>query len=371
MDRRFILAVCAAIAIVAVSAVTIYVTPSETSIPLPEPGRSTGNGTGGIQVIANNLEVPWAADIAKDGRVFFTEITGKIRIIDSTGKLLTQPAAYINAQHVGDAGLLGLTLHPNFTENHLLYVYHTYVNSTEGKVYNKVLMLTEKDNRIVQSKVIMDRIPAADTDNGGQIKFGPDGKLYIATGDAGQPVLASNPESLAGKILRINPDGSIPADNPFAGSPVYAYGFKDVLGLAWHPQTKELYASEQRNGEDELDLIKAGANYGWPLLECPDTAKSGKSVLCFNPAIGPSGMAFSSSNKLGYQNDLIVATLKGQHLRQIDLKSGVQNNILVGYGRLRDVVEAPDGSIYVLTSNRDGEGIPQAADDKILRITTQ
>ena len=370
MDRRLVLAFAAAAVVVAMSAVTIYRSPSGTSIPIPQPGGLGGNNTGrGIQVVADNLEAPWAIDIAKDGKIFFTEMAGKIRVITPDGKLIADPAAYINTQQHGESGLLGLALHPNFTENHLLYVYYTYSNSTEEKIYNKVVMLTEKDNKIIQSKVIIDRIPGADRDNGGQIRFGPDGKLYVSTGDAGRPELSGDPGSLAGKVLRVNPDGSIPADNPFPGSLIYSYGHKNVLGMAWSPQTGAMYASEQREGEDEINLIKAGANYGWPLVECADSAKSGKAVICFSPQIAPSGMTFVSSDRLGYQNDLIIATLKGQSLRLIDFKAGTQESILVGYGRMRDVIEAPDGSLYVLTSNRDGEGTPQPGDDKILRIT--
>jgi len=135
----------------------------------------------GIQVLAENLEAPWAIDVAEDGRLFFTERPGRIRVIEN-GTLLQAPAAYINVEQNGESGLLGLVLHPNFTENHLLYVYHTYFNGTS--VFNKVLMLTERDNKIINSKVIIDGIPAADRNDGGRIKFGPDGKLYIATGDA-------------------------------------------------------------------------------------------------------------------------------------------------------------------------------------------
>jgi glucose/arabinose dehydrogenase len=370
MDRRLALTVAAAAAVIAISTVTIYRAPSDTSILIPQPG-SPGGGSAdrGIQIVANNLDAPWAIDIAKDGRIFFTEITGEIRVILPNGTLIADPAAYINTQHHGESGLLGLALHPNFTENHLLYIYYTYSNSTEEKIYNKVVMLTEKDNKIIQAKVIVDRIPGADRDNGGRLKFGPDGKLYISTGDAGNPELAGDPGSLAGKILRVNPDGSIPRDNPFPGSPVYSYGHKDILGMAWNPQTGAMYASDQREGEDEINLIKAGANYGWPIVECADAEKSGKAVICFSPQISPSGMVFASSSRLGYQNDLIIATLKGQSLRLVDFKSQTQESILVGYGRMRDVIEAQDGSLYAITSNRDGEGTPQQGDDKILRIT--
>src|ERR671922_1541115 len=364
-ERRLVVVAIAAVMVAAVA--TIFFTPSQTTLPIPEPGQSNGNNTrSGVQVLAKNLDVPWAIDIAEDGRLFFTERPGRIRVIDNDGMLLPDPVGYINVEQRSESGLLGLALHPNFTENHLFYIYHTYSNGSA--IFNQVLMLTEKDNKIVESKVIIDGIPAADRNDGGRIKFGPDGKLYIATGDARQPELAQNAGSLAGKILRLNSDGSIPEDNPFEGSPVYSYGHRNIQGLAWHPLTGELYASEHgAEGNDEINLIKPGTNYGWPIEDC-NAQKFEKPVVCFNPAIAPAGMTFAASNSLGYQNDILLATLKAQHIRLIDLGSDIESNILTGFGRIRDVIEASDGSLYVTTSNKDGRAVPGQDDDKILRI---
>jgi glucose/arabinose dehydrogenase len=367
MERDRWLALVAAVAIIIASVATIFFTPSSTTIPIPEPS-SGGNKTGissGIQVVAENLDVPWAIDIAPDGRLFFTERSGAIRVALANGTLLSSPAAYINVAQEGEAGLLGLALHPDFAHNHELYIYQTYTNGTA--VFNKVVMLTEKDNKIVDSKVVLDGIPAADRNDGGRIRFGPDGKLYIATGDAKQPQLAQNAGSLAGKILRINPDGSIPEDNPFPGSPVYSYGHRNVQGLAWDLQGK-LYATEHGEaGNDEINLIKAGENYGWPIEQC-DATKFEKPIVCFNPAIAPSGGVIAHSDKLGYKGDLLVASLKAMQLRKVDLVNNTTTNILTSYGRIRDVAEAPDGTLYVLTSNRDGRAIPNPGDDRILHI---
>jgi aldose sugar dehydrogenase len=365
--RRRLTVVAIAAAVIVAAVATIFFTPSQTTLPIPEPGQSNSNNTrSGVQVLAGNLDVPWAIDIAEDGRLFFTERFGRIRVIDKDGMLLPDPAAYINVEQNSESGLLGLALHPNFTENHLLYVYHTYSNGSA--VLNQVLMLTEKDNKIVESRVIIDKIPAADRNDGGRIKFGPDGKLYIATGDARQPELAQDAGSLAGKILRLNPDGSIPEDNPFEGSPMYSYGHRNIQGLAWHPMTGELYASEHgAEGNDEINLIKPGTNYGWPIEDC-NAEKFEKPLVCFNPAIAPAGMIFAASDSLGYQNDILLATLKAQHIRLIDLESDIENNILTGFGRIRDVIEASDGSLYVTTSNKDGRAVSEQDDDKILKI---
>ena len=373
MERRqLIKLVIPSALVIIVSILTMKFSPSETLVPLPAPVSNLSNLTNssGVEIIAEGLQAPRSIDISKDGRIFVSEKRGSIRVVDN-GTLLTEPVGDIKAENIGDAGLLGLTLHPNFTQNHLFYVYYTYSNST-GLV-NKVLMLTESNNRIIDSKTILDGIPSDEYRDGGRIKFGPDGKLYVSTGDASIPELSQDLDSLAGKILRTNEDGTIPQDNPFSNSPVYAYGFRNVQGLAWAPNSGALYSSDQGGtGNDEINLISPGKNYGWPHEECnssDDDNRYTPPVLCFNPSLEPSGIAFAFSNKLGYQNHLIVATLKGSHLRDIDFDSGSQNTILVGYGRIIDLVESEDGSIFVLTSNTDGRALPQQGDDKILRLT--
>ena len=373
MERRqLIKLVIPSALVIIVSILTMKFSPSETLVPLPAPVSNLSNLTNssGVEIIAEGLQAPRSIDISMDGRIFVSEKRGSIRVVDN-GTLLTEPVGDIKAENIGDAGLLGLTLHPNFTQNHLFYVYYTYSNSTG--LFNKVLLLTESNNRIIDSKTILDGIPSDEYRDGGRIKFGPDGKLYVSTGDASIPELSQDLDSLAGKILRTNEDGTIPQDNPFSNSPVYAYGFRNVQGLAWAPNSGALYSSDQGGtGNDEINLISPGKNYGWPHEECnssDDDNRYTPPVLCFNPSLEPSGIAFAFSNKLGYQNHLIVATLKGSHLRDIDFDSGSQNTILVGYGRIIDLVESEDGSIFVLTSNTDGRALPQQGDDKILRLT--
>ena len=373
MERRqLIKLVIPSALVIIVSILTMKFSPSETLVPLPAPVSNLSNltNTSGVEIIAEGLRAPRSIDISNDGRIFISEKRGSIRVVDN-GTLLTEPVGDIKAENIGDAGLLGLTLHPNFTENHLFYVYYTYSNSTG--LFNKVLMLKESNNRIIDSKTILDGIPGNDYRDGGRIKFGLDGKLYVSTGDASIPELSQDLNSLAGKILRINEDGTIPQDNPFSNSAVYAYGFRNAQGLAWAPNSGALYSSDQGGaGNDEINLISPGKNYGWPHEECNSNGDDNRytpPLVCFNPSLEPSGIAFAFSNKLGYQNHLIVATLKGSHLRDIDFDSGSQNTILVGYGRIIDLVESEDGSVYVLTSNTDGRALPQQGDDKILRLT--
>ncbi|MDW0199945.1 MAG: PQQ-dependent sugar dehydrogenase [Nitrososphaeraceae archaeon] len=372
MERRqLIKLVIPSALVIIVSILTMKFSPSETLVPLPAPVSNLSlTNTSGVEIIAEGLQAPRSIDISKEGRIFISEKRGSIRVVDN-GTLLTEPVGDIKAENIGDAGLLGLTLHPNFTQNHLFYVYYTYSNSTG--LFNKVLMLKESNNRIIDSKTILDGIPGNDYRDGGRIKFGRDGKLYVSTGDASIPELSQDLNSLAGKILRINEDGTIPQDNPFSNSAVYAYGFRNAQGLAWAPNSGALYSSDQGGaGNDEINLISPAKNYGWPHEECNSSGDDNRytpPLVCFNPSLEPSGIAFAFSNKLGYQNHLIVATLKGSHLRDIDFDSGSQNTILVGYGRIIDLVESEDGSIYVLTSNTDGRALPQQGDDKILRLT--
>lgn len=375
MVRKSLLGIAGVIIIIiAISVSTVLSTPSDTTVPIPEPATTdNANQTNkGIRTIAQNLDVPWAIDIAVDNRIFFTEKPGRLGMIHANGTLASEPIVNIHTEDIGEAGLMGLALHPNFTQNHLMYVYHTYAKN--GGLYNKVLMLTEKNNKIVNSKIILDGIPASDSNNGGRIKFGPDGKLYVSTGDSETPELAQNTNSLAGKLLRLNDDGTIPDDNPIPESPVYSYGHRDIQGFAWHPITKKLYASEHGPaGNDEVNIIEPGSNYGWPIEVCNHSTSSAPirfetPEYCFNPEIAPSGLTIAASNKLGYQNDILFTTLRGSHLHHIDLETRIQDNVLVGYGRLSDIVEAHDGSLYVLTTNKNAIGIGNANDDHILQI---
>ncbi len=360
---RYGAAVAAAVAV----AITFLSFPT-TPVPLPTPEQVNATG---IEVVASNLEVPWAIDFADDGRIFFTERVGRVRVIDD-GKLIEEPVFTKDVARVSEAGMLGLALDPNFVENEQIYVYYTYENN--GKLWNRVSKLTKSGSGGYGEKILIDNIPAAGIHDGGSIKFGPDGKLYITTGDAAVPDLAQNLNSLAGKILRINSDGSIPKDNPFPNSPVYSYGHRNPQGLAWHPVTKELYATEHGpTGNDEINIIKAGGNYGWPLEQCSKSEFEEyiDAIVCYQVSVAPSGATFYSSDKFPYGNDLFFGTLRGAHVEHVIFESGSikLGDFLEGFGRIRDVVEGPDGYLYIATSNRDGRGEPAPDDDKILRIT--
>lgn len=328
-----------------------------------------------IEVIAENLYVPWAMDISNEDKLYFTERSGAIRIIEN-GKLLLQPLSTLPAPFVseGEGGLMGIAIDPSYSQNHYMYVMHSYAEG--NRIYNRVVRLVESNNRLSIDRVLLDKIPGGRIHNGGRLKIGPDKKLYITTGDAGNPALAQDSSSTAGKILRIELDGSIPKDNPISNSPVYSLGHRNPQGLAWNSRNV-LYASEHgQTAHDEINIIKPGANYGWPLVQGDETSTQ---VVTQKPLIhsgevtwAPSGITFV--NQGPWQGKLLVACLRAQQLLAISLNrngtvvSNVESWFKNEYGRLRDVIQGRDGSIYLTTSNRDGRGNPRIADDKIIRL---
>ena len=330
------------------------------------------------EVVAKELKSPWALAIALDGRLFVTEREGIVRVIRD-GEI--QPSAYLDMEvaQEGEAGLLGLALDPDFESNGHLYVYYTYKNP-RGALRNRVVRWEDAGERGRNPAVILDDIPGARIHNGGRIKFGPDGKLYVTTGDASSSALAQDLDSPAGKILRINGDGSIPHDNPYPNSPVYSYGHRNPQGLAWHPTTGELFATEHGPvGGDEVNRIVAGGNYGWPTA-----VGTGDDARFRDPALhsgietwAPSGAAFYSAEVLPphWKGRLVFGALRGQRIMWVDFRPPDYRQVQEQdalfprqYGRIRDVVQGHDGYLYFITSNLDGRGNPRQEDDLLLRI---
>ena len=347
-----------------VASIIILNSPSN-PIVIPVP-TTNSTGTKSVEIIATNLQKPWAMDFADD-RIFFTEKVGRIRVIDS-GVLIEEPLASLHVEDVTDGGLLGLALHPNFENNHYLYTFYTYAE--DNKLWNKVIRITESENKLIDAVVILDKIPGAEFDNGGVIKFGPDGKLYVATGDATDEHAAQDLNSLSGKILRLNDDGTTPPDNP-SHNLIFSYGHRNPQGMAWD-KSGNLYVTEHGpTKNDEINLVKAGQNFGWPDQECSGDKNFVNSLVCYNPSLEPAGIVFYSSNKLDLGNDLIMATLRGTNLYKLTIDNGIitaQKSILGGAGRIRDVNEGPDGYLYIFTGNTDGRGFPDKTDDKLIRI---
>jgi aldose sugar dehydrogenase len=320
---------------------------------LPKPVSEQGNGT---DILAENLEVPWALAFLPDDRLIFTERGGKVSILDGKNVILE---GNINVTQNGESGLLGIAVDPQFNQNHYIYLYYTHGN------YNRISRFFLRD-KLSGEKILIDKIPGGSIHNGGRLKFGPDAKLYATTGESGIPNLAQDVNSLGGKILRINPDGSVPADNPF-GNYVYAYGNRDPQGIAWSPEGIMYESEHGQTRNDEINIIQKGGNYGWPIYQGNNSASGFvKPLIVYTEfTLAPSGITF-------YQNNLFVAGLRGSQLRKITFsangKSVISETALyTDMGRIRDAVEYK-GHIYICTSNRDGRGIPQIGDDKIMRI---
>jgi glucose/arabinose dehydrogenase len=319
-----------------------------------------------VSVVATGLEAPWGLAFLPDGGALVSERdSGKLLVVTSSGHV--EEVQRLPANGSGEGGLLGIALSPNYATDGLVYAYFS----------------TAEDNRVVrfrlggESKPILSGIPVSSIHNGGRIAFGPDGMLYIGTGDATNRNAAQDRTSLAGKILRLMPDGRVPGDNPFPNNPVYSYGHRNVQGLAWDARG-QLYATEfGQNAFDEVNRIVAGGNYGWPEVEgIGGDNRYIEPVATFSTAeASPSGTAFLKVGAIPqWEGNLFVAGLRGERLWRLSIDSNgsvvTRESLLQGqYGRLRHVAQAPDGSLWLLTSNRDGRGNPAPNDDRILRLT--
>ncbi|RVX46381.1 glucose/arabinose dehydrogenase [Nonomuraea polychroma] len=313
------------------------------------------------EVSVTGLQIPWGLAFLPDGSALVSERnTGRILQV-RPGQTPTPVATINGVSASGESGLLGIAVSPSYAQDGWVYAYFT---STSG------------DNRLVRLQlsapqtqtVILSGVPSAAIHDGGRIAFGPDGMLYVATGDAGNTANAQNLNSPAGKILRMTPTGGIPSGNPFSGSRVWSYGHRNVQGLAWDSQGR-MYATEfGQNTWDEINQIVAGGNYGWPTCEgsCGNSSFRNPIVTWTTAEASPSGLAYAN-------NTLFAAALRGQRLWTVPLtSSGGAGTPLAelqsAYGRLRAVAVGPDGWLWVATSNRDGRGTPVAQDDRIIRI---
>lgn len=361
MDKKIQVA---AIVVAIVFSALVLTSPTD-PIPLPIPNSNSESDF--VTILAENLDKPRAIAISND-RIFVTEKDGMIKVIQNN-TLLESPLAALRGADVFDGGLLGIALHPNFSTNHYMYVFLTY--EEDDNLWNKILKITESKNKLQNAETILDKIPGSSFTNGGFIKFGPDEKLYVGTGtisDASH--LPQDLNSLSGKILRLNDDGTIPDDNPFPNSFVYSLGHRNPQGMTWDDDGNLFVAEVGPEKNDEINLIQAGKNYGWPEEQCSGDKDFEDALLCYDPSIEPGGILFYSGDSLDFESSFILASMRAANLYQLDFEEGLssQKSILSGIGRVRDVVEGPDGSLYLITSNTDGKGFPDSMDDKLLRI---
>ncbi|MFZ7942454.1 PQQ-dependent sugar dehydrogenase [Neobacillus sp. 19] len=318
-----------------------------------------------VEVLAEKLSVPWS--IERLGETFYlSERTGSIVKIEN-GKMERQRVRLEKSlAQAAEAGLLGFVLDPDFAGNQRAFAYYTYADSDAddggGGQFNRVIVLRFSEGVWTEERLLLDRIPSAAYHHGGRMKIGPDEKLYITTGDATEPSVAQEQNSINGKILRMNLDGSIPADNPFPDSYVYSYGHRNPQGLVWIGET--LYASEHgQSAHDEINRISAGGNYGWPVIQGKER-KAGMVTPLFESGDvetwAPSGMAEASGK-------LYVATLRGNAVREFDLEQKQTRAVISGLGRIRDVFVEGD-YLYFVSNNTDGRGNPDETDDKLYRV---
>jgi len=341
-----------AAAIVALAFVAVAIGSGRDSDDVAEAAKARGS-----KVLAKGLSIPWGLDFLPNGAALVTErSSGEILRIPANGgqakRVMKVPGVDPNA---GEGGLLGLALSPDYRKDGLVFAYLT----------------TKRDNRIVRFELgrrpqpILTGIERSTIHNGGRIAFGPDGMLYAGVGDAADTTNSQDRDSLNGKILRINPSGGIPKDNPFPGSPVYSLGHRNVQGLAWDRRGR-LWATEfGQDRRDEVNLIEPANNYGWPVVEGLGDTEGGKFT---NPQVTWSPAESSPSGAAIRGNTLYVAALRGERLWRIPLKgerAGKPKATLQGrFGRLRTVEVAPGGSLWITTSNDDGDG----GIDRVIRL---
>jgi glucose/arabinose dehydrogenase len=315
--------------------------------------------------VATGLSVPWGLAFLPDGTALVSERdTAKVKAIDPSGDVRTVGVVQ-GVDGTGEGGLLGLAVSPEYEDDSTVFAYFTRGSQ------NVVARMTYDGQGLSGQRIVLDGIPAGPIHNGGRIAFGPDGYLYVGTGESGQSGLSQDRDSLGGKILRITPDGDAAPGNPFAGSPVWSLGHRNVQGLAWDSRG-QLWASEfGQNTWDELNRIEPGKNYGWPEVEGrSDDDRYVNPVRQWRTSeASPSGIAVA-------QDSVFMAALGGTRLWQVPLGGGAVRRagrpfalMRERYGRLRTVVAAPDGSLWVTTSNRDGRGAPRDGDDRIVRLT--
>lgn len=343
---------------------TASLSPSSTTSP-------TSTGKGLPHSLVQHLDTPWEIVFLPDQSLLVTQRAGQLLHIlpnnDNSAPIVIPVAG---VKETGESGLLGLVLDPNFAQNQYLYLYATIQNGNQ--LENQVMRFRFQNDQLLDTQIILRGIAAASNHDGGRLAFGPDGYLYITTGDADNAASAQDTQSLNGKILRIGADGSLPSDNPFQNA-IYSYGHRNVQGLAWDEQGN-LWATEHgrsgaSTGYDEVNLIEKGQNYGWPTIQGDQSAAGMKSPLLQSGANTP----WAPASLLYFQNALYFTGLRGARIYRLPLTGNGQIGQLTEYlvneyGRLRTLKLGPDGYFYLLTSNRDGRGQAKSEDDQIIQL---
>lgn len=335
----------------------------------PEPGGGAPERVQGtrarVETVATGLEAPWEVAFLPDGRALITERPGRLRLVSRAGRLRRQPLAEVEVSAIGEGGLLGVAVDPEFDDNGFVYLFRTV---DDGNVVTRYRLEGE---RLEEQRTIVEGIEASSIHNGGRLRFGPDNRLYIGTGDAGEPDLAQDRGSLNGKILRMDAD----AYRGGGGRPeVFSLGHRNGQGFDWEPGSDRLVESEHgASGNDEVNVLRRGGNFGWPRVEGAESQPGLIApVTVYENSIAPSGASFVTERGSAWTGDFLIGALAGEQIRRVRLDGGrvtLNEPLLEGdLGRVRTVVEGPDGAVYALTSNRDGRGSPREGDDRLVRI---
>lgn len=329
------------------------------------------------EVLTQSLIYPWEMVYGPDSYIWFTERAGKISRLNPNNGVITLVHTIAEVSSTGEGGLLGMVLDPQFNSNPYVYVVYDYRSGANYRA--KVVRFTFNNGVLIDPQVLLDQIPASANHDGSRLVITADQKLLITTGDANVPASAQDTSSLSGKILRINLDGTIPADNPFPNNPIWSYGHRNPQGLV--QVNDKLYSSEHgADADDEINLIQKGKNYGWPNIEglCNTTQEKAfcaandvaEPMTTWTPTIAPSGLAYYNSDYIPqWKNSLLVATLKGSKLVQLQLDdtgTKITDNadfFLNQFGRLRAICQSPEGKVYIATSN--------GTNDKIIEVSVK
>jgi glucose/arabinose dehydrogenase len=325
-----------------------------------------------VKTVATGLEIPWEIAFLPDGRALVSERPGHVRLLARNGRLRRTPVARIAVSARGEGGLLGLAIDPDFAANHFVYLYYTSAGGMRLERWRF------SNGRLRRERSLVDGIAAGPIHDSGRIAFGPDHRLYVATGDAGDGNLAQRGDSLNGKFLALTPEQYRGVGGP---PQIISRGHRNPQGFDWEPGTGRLIATEHGptagvdgpGGYDEVNDIVAGGNYGWPVKFGFDQTGFNAPLRVYREPIAPSGATFVTRPGSSWAGSFLFACLRGEDLHRLAFRGGRivadQRLLQRRFGRLRTVVEGPRGDLYVLTSNRDGRGSPARGDDRILRIT--